>query len=222
MMDMRSLEFAHDLKTPIQLIYSCAQLLEMELLHNARAEEYLKMLVRSADQLQTMVRNVLDESRLCESGADLRVSALDVVAEARTVARECALLAGQRRIDLRFHSNAAAFRMATDAEKLRRILHNLLSNALRFTPAGGRVELDVQLRGDAVDFIVSDNGCGIAHARQKKVFERGETDGGDGYGLSIVREYATLLGGGVQLQSAPGRGSQFTVHLPTRSMRAPA
>ena len=216
-MDLRSMQFAHDLKMPIQLIYSCVQLLEMELGPNARAESYLKLLERSADQLQTMVASALEGD-----GPTLRLRACDVVAEARDVARQCELFAREQGVKVAFRSNVAEFVMAIDSEKLGRILDNLLSNALRFTPPGGRVEVAVEPRGDAVEFIVTDSGCGIPDERQARIFELGETDGGLGYGLAIVREYAALLGGGVRVESEPGKGSRFIVRLPVRNTLAPA
>ena len=216
-MDLRSLQFAHDLKMPIQLIYSCVQLLEMELKPNDRAEGYLKLLERSADQLQSMVRSALEDGSFRDADLILRLCRCDVVAEAREVSRQCELFARKQGVTVAFQSNAAEFVMAADAEKLDRILHNLLSNALRFTPPGGRVEVSVALRGDAVEFIVSDDGCGIPPERQQRIFELGETDGGMGYGLAIVREYAALMGGGVRVESAPGRGSRFIVRLPVRA-----
>ena len=209
------MQFAHDLKMPIQLIYSCVQLLELELAPNARAEGYLKMLERSADQLQSMVRSALDDGGSRETAA-LRLSPCDVVAEVRGVSRQCELFAREMGVTVAFRANAAEFPMAVDVEKLDRILHNLLSNALRFTQPGGRVEVAVELRGDAVEIIVSDDGCGIPPERQRRIFELGETDGGLGYGLAIVREYAALLGGDVWVESKPGQGSRFIVRLPVR------
>ena len=210
------MQFAHDLKMPIQLIYSCVQLLELELAPNARAEGYLKMLERSADQLQNMVRSALDDGE--SRGAVLRLSPCDVVAEVRSVSHQCELFAREMGVAVAFRSNAAEFFMAMDVEKLDRILHNLLSNALRFTRPGGRVEAAVELRGDAVEVIVSDDGCGIPAERHRRIFELGETDGGLGYGLAIVREYAALLGGEVWVESEPGQGSRFIVRLPVREM----
>ena len=211
-MDLRSMQFAHDMKLPIQLIYSCVQLLELEVGPNARAESYLKLLEKSADQLQSMVRSAMDDGR----DAAVRARRCDVVGEAREVTRQCEPYARERGVMLTFGSNGAEFSMAVDVEKLDRILHNLLSNALRFTPAGGHVEVRTELRGDAVDFTVADDGCGIPPERQERIFELGETEGGYGYGLHIVREYAALLGGSAWVDSEPGKGSRFTVRLPVR------
>lgn len=218
-MDVQSMEFAHDLKMPVQLIYSCVQLLEMELSSNARAEEYLKLLMQSANQLQTMVHNVLD-GRQTDAMAGPGLRRGDVVARVRSLGRQCALCARDRNLKFCFDSNVSSFCMEMDGEKLDRILQNLLSNALRFTPSGGRVLLRVQVLGDGVDFVVEDSGCGIAPERQQRIFERGESADSTGYGLAIVREYARQLGGWVDLESAPGKGSRFTVHLPVEQARA--
>lgn len=218
-MDVQSMEFAHDLKMPVQLIYSCVQLLEMELSSNARAEEYLKLLMQSANQLQSMVHNAL-ESRQADSEHRSNLKPGDVVARARSLGRQCALCARDRKLEFAFDSNVSGFRMPIDGEKLDRILQNLLSNALRFTPAGGRISLKVEVLGDGVDFVVEDSGCGIAPERQQRIFERGESEGSTGYGLSIVRDYARQLGGWVELKSAPGKGSRFTVHLPVGEAQA--
>lgn len=208
-MDLRSMQFAHDLKMPIQLIYSCVQLLEMEISPNARAEGYLQMLLHSASQLQNMVRSALDAG-CAKPGLQLR----DVVQLARNVCRACALLAREKGLHIHFETNAARFVMPTDTEKLERILGNLISNALRFTPAGGHICLSVRVMGDSVEFAVADDGCGIADERRDEVFLPGVSDGGHGCGLTIVRNFARELGGDVQLESAPGKGSCFTVRLP--------
>ena len=141
-MDLRSMEFAHDMKMPIQLIYSCVQLLEMEVSPNARAERYLKTLMQSAGQLQEMVRNALDGDRLQRGRNQLRLSRLDVVAEVRRICRQCDLFAREKGIRIDFAGSAAEFEMISDLEKLQRMLHNLISNALKFTPEGGRVAVE--------------------------------------------------------------------------------
>lgn len=211
-MDLRSMELAHDMRTPIQLIYSCVQLLEMELTPNARAEGYLQTLMQSAGQLQSMVEHALD-------GEKLHLELRNVVAEARDLCRQCALFAREREIEIRFSSNIPELRMRTDVEKLRRMLNNLLSNALRFTPEGGSVEVSCVASADAIELRVRDHGCGIPVEMQQRIFENGVTDGGYGYGLGIVRTYAELLGGSVAVESEPGKGSCFILRLPV--MHAP-
>lgn len=205
--DLRSVEFIHDLKTPLQLIASCVQLLQGEVDANCAAGDHLRMLARSTEQLQSMVCAAL-EGESAERG--LR----DVMRDAREIAGEFDLLARRRGLCVRFSSNAAAFRMRIDGEKLRRILHNLLSNALRFTSPGGMIRLEALLLGDAIEFSVTDNGCGVSPEDQPRLFERGFSTDSTGHGLCIARRYACLLGGSLYLDSKPGRGSRFTLRVP--------
>lgn len=208
-MDLRSMELAHDMRTPIQLIYSCVQLLEMELAPNARAESYLQTLMQSAGQLQSMVEHALD-------GEKLHLELRDVVAEARVICRQSTLFARRRGIGVRFSSNVPELRMLIDVEKLRRMLNNLLSNALRFTEDGGSVEVSCVASTGELELRVRDHGCGIPVEMQARIFENGVTDGGHGYGLGIVRGYARLLGGDISVESASGAGSCFILRLPVR------
>lgn len=213
-MDWRSVELAHDMKVPIQLIYSCAQLLEMEISPNGRAEGYLRMLTRSAGQLQMMVHNVLDGDRVDRGCGGMRITVLDLVAEVRDVCGQCDLFAREEERRVLFSANAARLPMATDGEKLSRILQNLISNALKVTPAGGGVRVELRALGDAAEISVRDEGPGIAADRLDKIFLPGETTGGHGYGLAVVREYAAMLGGGVRVESQEGKGSSFILRLP--------
>ena len=214
-MNLRSMEFAHDMRMPIQLIYSCVQLLEMELMPNARAEGYLKTLLQSAGQLESMVESALDGDGLQEDGSP-RLELRDVVAEARDICRQCGLYARGKGIGIHFSANVPELRMLTDAEKLRRMLHNLISNALRFTPEGGSIQVACEASEEELVLQVRDSGCGISREMQERIFENGVTDGGHGYGLGIVRACATALGGSVAVESAPGEGSCFILRLPVR------
>jgi len=211
-MDIRAVEFAHDLKMPIQLIYSCVQLLEMELQSGSRAEGYLKMLMQSANQLQNMVIHALDDHRNRETGVSLHMEKRDIASDVRGICDQLNLFAGEKRAHVNFSANTAGFCMKTDPEKLERVLQNLLSNALRFTPENESVSVNLLLLGDAVEISVSDRGCGVPDC--ERVFERGYTTGGYGHGLAIVREYAHLLGGSVSVHPNEGGGSCFVLRLP--------
>lgn len=213
-MDLRSMKLAHDMKMPIQLIYSCVQLLEMEIAPDGKAKDYLRMLTRSAGQLQMMVHNVLDVDQI-ERGCDsVRLKKTDVSGEVRDFCRQCDLFAREENRRVVFMANAERLYMMTDGEKLRRILQNLISNALKATQPGGRVRVELLSLGDAVEIAVRDDGPGIAVEQMERIFLPGESTGGHGYGLSIVREYAGLLGGSIRVESEEGKGSSFILRLP--------
>ena len=161
MMDLRSMQMLHDLKMPIQLIYSCVQLLEMEVGRSARAQDYLRMLTQSADQMEAMVRMAFaDES----SGG----GRCDAVAIARSARDRAALIAPA--LELRFQTNAAEFPLNANGELITRVLDNLLENAIRFTPAGGRIRVEVKALGDSVELSVIDGGPGMDAAYQSHIF----------------------------------------------------
>ncbi len=212
-MNERMMEAAHDMKMPIQLICSCAQMLEMEFQPGTNADIYLKMLVESAQDLKNMVLAALDDDRVAEC---VNWEKRDMVEEMRRIVRHFSLPAREKGVLISFSANTRSFIMQTDVSKLRRMMENLVGNALKATPAGGRIELSVAVRGDAVDLNVSDNGCGIREKDIGRIFSAGYTTGGSGIGLSIVEKYARMLGGCVYASSEEKRGSSFTVHLPVR------
>ena len=205
--DLRTMEFAHDMKVPLQLISSCVQLLEAEFPGNARAEGYLRTLARSAGQLQSMVENALEAK-------EMQAGYRDVVADARTLAREFELLSREKNVRIQFTSNCSKFSMRTDGEMLRRILRNLLANSLRFTPPGGKIWLKIRVLGDAVEFTIEDSGCGVPAENRARIFESGFTTGGSGHGLAICKRLAEQLGGSLELRPSKGIGSSFVLRLP--------
>ena len=202
-------ELAHDLRGPLQMIYSCAQLIRLEA--TGEAGRYADLLMEGVDQL----------NRLLEDGLRMDAAALeprngDLIRCLRALGRRCQPMARARGVSLRFGGNARSLRMGFDETALCRVLLNLISNALRFTPPGGRIELRWRALGDAVEIEVSDTGPGIPADRQPYVFLRGETDGGFGLGLSSAVRLARAMGGELSLASAPGRGAAFTLRLPVQ------
>lgn len=213
-MTRESAELAHDLGMPLQVIYSCAQLIRMELGDDAQpAGRYAGLLMDSVDQVKRMLFDAMNRDR-----AAVRLRIADLVPCLRAICRDyqpCARMLGVR---LRCGGNVAALSMAIDQDRLARIVMNLLSNALRFTPRGGAVSLRWRAMGDFVEISVKDGGPGIAPEALPRIFLRGETDGGNGYGLPIARECARQLGGSLTAHSRPGAGSTFVLRLPVRGI----
>lgn len=216
-MKMGNAELMHDLRMPLQLMMSCAQLLEMEVGENERAKGYVQMLLGNAMEMQRMLGSAMEQLRP-ESGAPKFVKS-DLVQRTWEVYTRCQLYAGRKNIHLSFHANCDRLALALDEEKFSRILLNLVSNALKFTPEGGKVRIVVRALGDFAEVDVIDNGCGIEQTRMDTIFDLHETDGGYGYGLYIARAYAGQMGGGLNAVSLPGEGSTFTLRLPVRSVQ---
>lgn len=208
----------HDLRVSLQLVTGCAQLLEAEIGQNEKALEYLRTLQNSAAEMQRMLSSRLDSLRP-EAGA-MRWTASDLVARTWETFTRYRLEAERRDVALSFHANVARLTTALDEEKFSRILSNLLSNALQYTPNGGQVRMEVRALGDMAEIDVADDGCGVAPEQIETIFRKYETQSGYGYGLYIARQYAQRMGGNLAVQSMPGKGCTFTLRLPVRSVAA--
>ncbi len=217
---------SHELRTPLALILGPAERLAgaPDAAPDARADA--EVIVRNARTLLAQVDQLLEVSRLEAGEVHVRWERLDIAGLVRDVAGNFEGLAADSDLTLTIDAPRAC-QGVLDAAKAQRILLNLLSNAFKFTPAGGRVR--VSLRADrapdgrrVATLEVADSGPGIPEARREAVFERfrqvegGATRrfGGTGLGLAIVKELTETLGGRVALDTAPEGGASFRVTLP--------
>ncbi|MDO4865058.1 MAG: HAMP domain-containing sensor histidine kinase [Clostridia bacterium] len=210
-------EWSHDLRLPLQQVTSCAQLLRLELDgRDGAAAEYVELLMDGVGQL----RRLLDRALEREDRDAPRWVEGDLPACVRELCRRCRPWAAEAGVALRCSGNVADLRMALDEDKLSRVLLNLIANALRFTPRGGRIRVTWRALGDFAEVCVADDGPGIPPERLPWVFLDGETEGGHGHGLSIARTLARTMGGELTARSTRGAGSAFTLRLPVRAVRA--
>jgi signal transduction histidine kinase len=220
---------SHELRTPINAILGFTDLLEMGVLSNDRAgaTEYVARIRRNTAHLLELINDILDWSKVeagqlaIDSG---EAAAAEVVAEAVSIVRQ---QAAGRDISLETHCADGA-RYLGDPLRVRQILLNLLSNAIKYTEPGGHVTVRCTMRDEHTYFSIEDTGIGIATAEFDAIFEPfvqsehvyTRTHGGTGLGLAISRRLARLMGGDVTVESALGRGSTFTLSLPSRDRRA--
>jgi heavy metal sensor kinase len=212
---------SHELRTPISIIRGEA---DVALAQDRSAAEYQQALAIVLDESRRLSRLVDDLLNLARADAGrvrLQVSEFylnDLVAECCRSAQTLAVARGIA-LECPAHDDVA-FR--GDEELVRRMVMNLIDNAIRYTPAGGRVTAALEVRGGAVSIRIADTGTGIAPDAVAHVFERfyrgdkarSRQDGGFGLGLAIVKWIAESHHGAVELASAPGQGSAFTVTLP--------
>jgi len=216
----------HDLRTPlnaISLVASALELTDSERLTSKDAGRMLKVLRRNVQQLIVMVGKVLEENTHLESevGIKLELREFDFWPFVQTLVYDLHPVAGLTNTQLINQVPDELFVYA-DSSLLRRVLQNLIANAIKYTPGGqvtiGAKELDEQ-RG--IDCWVQDNGAGIANEQVGKVFDKGETDpestGGMGLGLAIVKSLIEAHGGAVSVESQLGHGSTFRFSLPSRA-----
>jgi two-component system phosphate regulon sensor histidine kinase PhoR len=213
---------SHELRTPLTLVQGFVETLrEGAWTDAARAPEFLETIDRNVQRLRALVEDLLRLSKLESAGEIVRLQEVDAGALLGRVRETFGPLAGKKRLDFGVEAPPGLV-LRADPELLERAVGNLVENALKYTPEGGRIRARAGRDGDAVAFAVEDSGIGIPEADQPRVFERfyrvdksrSRDLGGTGLGLAIVKHIAQLHGGSVSVRSAPGRGSTFTLHLP--------
>lgn len=218
--------FTHEFRTPLTLILGLAQ-------KGKRQKEPLPTIdfhtiERQGEQMLALVNQMLDLSKLDSGGLVLHEEVADIVRFLRTETALYESLSGLRGILLVFQNGLVApvYPILFDGEKLRHIVSNLLSNALKFTPSGGSIELSIfeKMGLNAVEIRVRDSGKGIPPELADRVFERfwqsesAARSGGTGIGLAIVREFAELMGGSATVVTGVGQvGADFRVVLPLKA-----
>jgi signal transduction histidine kinase len=216
-------DVSHELRTPLAALRTFNQLL-MESAGDdpdARAE-FLESSAGQIERLDWLAQNLLELSKL-DSGLvllDLRPDDLRAAVESATHQHDAA--AARRRIELRVDLPDAPIRIRHDPSRIGQVVANLVGNAVKFTPRGGAVRVEVEATDDGARIDVTDTGVGIDPVELPHIFERfyrgsrsNEARGsGSGLGLAIVRSIVDMHGGTVTVESGRDRGSRFTVHLP--------
>ena len=214
---------SHDLQTPLASIRAILEALADGVVDSPEAvSRYLLTAQRDVRSLSVLIDDLFEMAQLDAGGLplDLAESSLaDLISDTLESFTE---LAARRSITISGHVDRHVDPVRMDTMRIGRVLNNLLSNALRYTPDGGRVEVMVQRTGLGVEVSVSDTGDGIRADDLPKVFDRfyrGEksrsrTTGGSGLGLAISRGLVRAHGGDITVESSPGRGSRFTFTLP--------
>ena len=223
---------SHDIRTPMNVILGYAQLMEDELKEKELPEtsEHLEKLQQSGNLLLSIINNILDMARI-ESGRmeiDENYDRIENVFQSLFVVFDDE--AKKKNISFHYTMNVEHEHVLTDITKVKEIFVNILSNAIKYTPAGGSVMVNVdELPCDEPEYMivktrVSDTGIGMSQDYLTKIFEaftreRNTTKSkitGSGLGMSIVKKYVELLGGTIKVESESGKGSIFTVTLKYR------
>jgi signal transduction histidine kinase len=213
---------SHEIRTPLNGVLGMAQVIAARpgLPDDLRAQ--VDVIRESGEGLLAILNDILDLSRVEAGKLELESIEFDLAALATGARDTFAPLADAKGVVLELEvAKGAAGAYRGDPTRVRQILHNLISNALKFTEAG-RIAVRVRRDADAVRIAVSDSGVGIETETLSRLFAKFEQAdasttrryGGAGLGLSICRELAELMGGSIEAQSTPGKGSTFTVSLP--------
>ncbi|BCX02207.1 MAG: hypothetical protein KatS3mg053_0145 [Candidatus Roseilinea sp.] len=214
---------SHELRTPITALKMANELLQGPAGEDPAARaEFLAQNAAQLARLEWITRNLLDLSRLDAGIAQLDLAEHNVADLLASVTQPFEQTAQQKGIRLVIHPSPLALRC--DRARIEIALSNLIENALKFTPAGGRVEVSAEAEGSNVRLLVRDTGIGVAPEDQAHVFERfyrgkNHRADGSGLGLAIVKSIAQAHGGTAFVKSAPGAGSTFGIVLPMATPR---
>lgn len=211
---------SHELRTPLTLILSPVDAL-LETLRPGADRDALKVVRRNASRLLRMIDDLLDLAKLEGGGLRLRVTRVDLKELVEQVVGSAHPAATAKQIELSFSSFGEPVETFGDAHRLEIILTNLLGNAMKFTPGGGRIDVRLRHAPNGTFVEVADTGPGISREEQARIFkrfhqvERSERrqQGGVGIGLALALELTQLHGGSLAVESELGEGATFTLFL---------
>jgi len=220
---------SHEMRTPLTVVMGFVETVidGLDDLDKADIRHYLGLVSEQAGRMQRLIQDLLTLSAL-ETGAPIEhEEAVDVVALLEEVRQEAAAVsAGRHSIDVAYETRA---QMLGSAKELYSVFANLAINAVRYTPAGGHIRITWRQRGAVVEYVVEDDGIGIAAEHIPRLTERfyrvdrgrSRETGGTGLGLAIVKHVLNRHQGDLLIDSKPGRGSRFTASFPARRLVAP-
>ena len=222
---------SHELKSPLTVLLGSAQALQRRVAREGgmseRGLQTLAVIPQQASRLRALIEAMLDVTRIEQGQLTLATGPLDLAAVVRRAVEEARATTDLHALTC--EGTDQPIYVTGDAVRLEQVLHNLVENAIKYSPHGGEVRVRLARRDTHVEVAVSDEGIGIPEAAQARLFERfyrapnasAERISGTGIGLYVIREIVTLHGGTINVVSMEGRGSTFTVSLPELMMSPP-
>jgi signal transduction histidine kinase len=221
---------SHELRTPLNAVIGFSEVLIQRMFGDLtdKQEEYLKDIFSSGQHLLSLINDILDLSKIEAGRMELAISEFDLPGAIENVLILMRERAGRRGVTLGRTVDERLGTIHADERKVKQVLLNLLSNALKFTPEGGRIDVRAGFRDGVVEIAVTDTGIGIAPEDHETVFEEFRQVGaashgveGTGLGLALSRKFVALHGGRIWVESAMGHGATFTFTLPPAGSPTP-
>ncbi|MGE5627578.1 MAG: ATP-binding protein [Solirubrobacterales bacterium] len=224
---------AHELKTPLNVIFSANQLMEYYL-NNASMENNLDKISKSISivkqncyRFTKLINNIVDLSKMDSGFFKLNLTNENIVQLVENIVQSVTEYVARKGINIIFDTNTEECITAVDSDKIERIILNLISNAIKFTNSGGSIIITVLNKVDTVEISVLDSGTGIEKKNLANIFERfyqvdkslSRNTEGSGIGLSLVKSIVELHGGQITADSWVGEGSVFKIDLPVRTVK---
>lgn len=217
---------SHELKTPLNVIYSAVQVLGLPFAtlqdYEEKKSKYLKIMKQNCFRLMRLINNLLDLTKLDSGFLKLNLENHNIITVIEEIAQSVVPYLESKKIKFIFDTDTEEKIVAIDPDKIERIILNLLSNAYKFTNPDGEIVVSITDKGDSVLISVKDSGIGIPADKLQIIFERfGQVDKtlrrfheGSGIGLSLVKSFVEMHGGTIQISSEVGVGSEFKIMLP--------
>lgn len=222
----------HEFKTPINVIYSAIQLIEHLYINKIpkRVRNLIEGIKRNTFRQLRLVNNLLDITKLHSDQLKLKLRNVDIIILTKLITESVNIYAKQKKINLDFKSNISSKNIAIDDEKYERIILNILSNAIKFTPEGGKIAVEIKENKEenTIAIYVSDTGIGIPEEKYETIFNRfGQVENnlsrqaeGSGIGLALAAMLIDILDGSIEVDSDLGVGSTFIITLPIKEEEA--
>ncbi|MFZ9846552.1 MAG: ATP-binding protein [Flavobacteriales bacterium] len=215
---------SHELRTPLNSMLILSKLLMDNSDGNLTGDQVdsAQVINKSGNSLLRLINDILDLSKIEAGKLDVEMAEVSVNEVLNDVHNLFKPLAAEKKINLEFQNVIADKVFHSDKHRLEQILKNIISNAIKFTPVGGRLSVGARYRDNAIAFEITDTGIGIPASKQAQVFEAfkqadgsiSRQYGGTGLGLSITKNLVNLLGGEIVFKSEEGKGTTFTVLFP--------
>jgi signal transduction histidine kinase len=215
---------SHELRTPMNAIIGFSQLLLRQRHHQLSNQQadMVERILSNGKNLLMLINDILDLSKIEAGRIELRLEEFDLVQLVTTTTEELRSLAQQKNLELQVHASVNNSLVVNDSARLRRVLVNLISNAIKFTETGRVAVLVQELAGERLSLTVHDTGIGIAQDDLKHIFEEfrqvdqtlAKKYPGTGLGLAIVDWLVDLMNGSISVESELGKGSTFRIELP--------
>ena len=218
---------SHEFRTPLNAILGFAEILKEkpEVLKKEKGRRYAENIITGGKNLLNMINDLLDLAKTEAGKLELHIEKTNIPELCRALAASFSEMTRKKKIKVKLTADDNIPEPMTDAGKVQQILYNFLSNAVKFTPQRGRIEIRATMPDEKTARIaVTDSGCGIAEVDKEKIFEKfRQADGsatrqstGSGLGLAISRELAAMLAGSIGMESELGKGSTFWLDIPIK------
>ena len=215
---------SYQLRSPLQTILGYGEFLQMERIGdlNDAQRDKVDAICEASNHLNDLIGNILDLAMIEAGRMDLDLGEVDLAALISDSVNIGIINASDSEVEVVTDVSAAIGPIQADERRIRQILFNLVSNAMRFTEAGGKVSISADLMGDTVKLVVSDNGRGIPAEQQATRFDSftSSDQRGAGLGLALVKHFVQLHGGNVGIKSIEGEGTEVVCWLPTQARPA--